>query len=148
MFDIAWSELLVIAVVALIVVGPKDLPRLLRTLGQIMRKLRRMSSEFKAGVDDFIRETELDEVRKSIHHVSNFDPRNRAEKFIDLDNPDKKPKSGPAAADEDPTGGVAPLAPKAGVQSTVPAPEILADDDVADAPASEPAARPRKGREA
>lgn len=146
MFDIAWSELLVIAVVALIVVGPKDLPRLLRSLGQIMRKLRRMSNEFKAGVDDFIRETELEEVRKSIHHVSNFDPRSRPEKFIDLDNPDKDCKAGQAADAGDPTGGVAPLAPKA-AESTVPAPDILPDADPDDAPAA-PGATPRNGREA
>lgn len=145
MFDIAWSELLVIAVVALIVVGPKDLPRLMRSLGQILRKLRRLSNEFKAGMDDFIRETELDEVRKSVHHVSNFDPRSRSEKFIDADNPDKRPKAGPAAA-EDPTGGIAPLAPAS--ESTVAAPEILPEPDTGSAASSQPAAEPQKGREA
>lgn len=146
MFDIAWSELLVIAVVALIVVGPKDLPRLMRSLGQILRKLRRLSNEFKAGVDDFIRETELDEVRKSVHHVSNFDPRSRPEKFIDADNPGKQAKTGPAAAAEDPTGGVAPLAPAP--ESTVAAPEILPEPDTGNAAPSQPAAGPQKGREA
>lgn len=146
MFDIAWSEILVVAVVALIVVGPKDLPRLLRTLGTIVRKLRRMSAEFKAGVDDFIREAELEEVRKSIHHVSNFDPRTRPEKFIDLDNPatprGAKPAAG-AGADTDPTGGTAPLAPRE-VTTTVESPELLPDEAEKDAP---PAAR-GNGREA
>lgn len=83
MFDISWSELVVIAVVALIVIGPKDLPRVMRSLGQMMRKIRQMSWEFRSGLDDFIRESELDEVRKSIHHVSNFDPKRRLDESTD-----------------------------------------------------------------
>lgn len=83
MFDVAWSEILVVVVVAIIVVGPKDLPPLLRALGRWMRKARQISDEFRSGLDDMIRDAELDEVRKSIHHVTNFDPRARAEAYID-----------------------------------------------------------------
>ena len=66
MFDIGWSELLVIAVVALVVVGPKDLPRLMRSFGHYAGKLRRMANEFKQQVDEAMREGELEEARKAI----------------------------------------------------------------------------------
>src|SRR3954462_11312203 len=64
--DIGASELLVIAVVALIVVGPKDLPMLLRKLGPFMAKLRGMASEFRASFDEMARQSELDELRKEV----------------------------------------------------------------------------------
>ena len=64
--DIGASEILVIAIVALIVVGPKDLPMLLRRLGQFMAKLRGMASEFRASFDEMARTSELDELRKEV----------------------------------------------------------------------------------
>ena len=69
MFDIGWSELLVIAVVAIVVVGPKDLPRLMRTFGHYMGKVRRMASDFQRQFEDAVRDSELDEVRKAMHEV-------------------------------------------------------------------------------
>ncbi|MDA5193321.1 Sec-independent protein translocase protein TatB [Govanella unica] len=83
MFDVGWSELLVIGVVAVVVVGPKDLPKVLRASAQMLRKARSLADELKAGVNDLIEEAEIDEVKKSIHHVSNFDPRKRLEAYID-----------------------------------------------------------------
>lgn len=64
MFDIAPSELLLVAIVALIAIGPKDLPIALRTVGRWMGKMRRMSNHFRAGVDAMIREAELAEIEK------------------------------------------------------------------------------------
>lgn len=64
MFDIAPSELLLVAVVALLVIGPKDLPLALRTLGKWIGKARRMSGHFRAGVETMIREAELAEIEK------------------------------------------------------------------------------------
>jgi sec-independent protein translocase protein TatB len=64
--DIGGSEILVIAIVALIVVGPKDLPVLLKKLGQFMAKLRGMASEFRASFDEMARQSELDELRKEV----------------------------------------------------------------------------------
>lgn len=64
MFDIAPSELLLVAVVALLVIGPKDLPMALRTAGKWMGKIRRMSGHFRAGVETMIREAELAEIEK------------------------------------------------------------------------------------
>jgi len=64
--EIGASELLVIAAVALIVVGPKDLPVLLRRLGQFMAKLRGMAAEFRASFDEMARQSELDELRAQV----------------------------------------------------------------------------------
>lgn len=64
MFDIAPSELLLVAVVALLVIGPKDLPLALRTGGRWLGKVRRMSNHFRSGVETMIREAELAEIEK------------------------------------------------------------------------------------
>lgn len=64
--DIGGTELLVIAAVALIVVGPKDLPVLLRKLGQFVGRLRGMANEFRASFDEMARQSELDELRKEV----------------------------------------------------------------------------------
>ncbi|HEY0147516.1 MAG TPA: Sec-independent protein translocase protein TatB [Allosphingosinicella sp.] len=64
MFDIGYSELLVIAVVALIVIGPKDLPRVMRTVGHWVGRARGMARHFRSGVDTMIRESELEEMEK------------------------------------------------------------------------------------
>jgi sec-independent protein translocase protein TatB len=66
MFDIGWSELLVIAVVAIIVVGPKELPRLMRTFGHYVGKLRRMAADFQGQFEEAVRDSEIDEVRKAM----------------------------------------------------------------------------------
>jgi sec-independent protein translocase protein TatB len=74
-------ELLIIGAVALIVVGPKDLPILLRRVGQWMGRMRAMAAEFRASFDELARQSELDELRKEVEamrsdprHYSNFDP--------------------------------------------------------------------------
>jgi sec-independent protein translocase protein TatB len=64
MFDIGSSELLMIAIVAIVVIGPKDLPRALYKLGQIMGKARAMSRHFRSGIDTMIREVEMEELEK------------------------------------------------------------------------------------
>src|SRR6476619_4913907 len=62
MFDIGWSELLVIAVVAIVVVGPKDLPKLMRSFGHYAGKLRRAAADFQRQFDEAMRESEVEEV--------------------------------------------------------------------------------------
>lgn len=64
MFDIGASELLLIVVIAVVAIGPKDLPLALRTAGKWMGKIRRVSGHFRAGVETMIREAELDEMEK------------------------------------------------------------------------------------
>jgi len=79
MFDISWSELLLIAVVALVFIGPKELPAVLRTIGQYTGKIRRMASEFQDQFREAIREAEMADVKKDIDEATsklnaNLDP--------------------------------------------------------------------------
>ena len=64
MFDVGASELLLIAVVAIVVIGPKDMPLAMRTAGRWIGKIRRVSSHFRAGIETMIREAELEEMEK------------------------------------------------------------------------------------
>ncbi|MFN3608925.1 MAG: Sec-independent protein translocase protein TatB [Hyphomonas sp.] len=66
---IGFSELLLIGLAALIIIGPKDLPKMMRTLGQLMGKGRRMAREFQAAFDDIARQSELDELKKEIQEL-------------------------------------------------------------------------------
>lgn len=66
---IGFSELLLIGLAALIIIGPKDLPMMMRKLGQIMGKGRRMAREFQAAFDDIARQSELDELKKEIQEL-------------------------------------------------------------------------------
>ena len=83
MFDIAWSELALIGAVALIVIGPKDLPRVMRSLGQWTRRARAMAAEFQRNLDDMMREAELDEIRKEVEKVSPAEFKSNLEKLVD-----------------------------------------------------------------
>src|SRR5688572_29257277 len=69
MLDIGWTEMLVIAVVAIVVVGPKDLPRLLRTVGGYVTKVRRMAGDFQKQLNEAVRESELEDVRKEVQQI-------------------------------------------------------------------------------
>src|SRR4029077_19832053 len=71
MFDIAWSELFVIMVVALVVVGPKDLPKLMRTAGQWASRARAMADQFRRSFDEMARHAELDELRNQVNQLKN-----------------------------------------------------------------------------
>jgi len=66
MFDIGWQELFIVAVLALIVVGPKDLPKTIKTVTTWIRKARMMARDFQSGVDEMVREAELDDVKKQL----------------------------------------------------------------------------------
>jgi sec-independent protein translocase protein TatB len=70
MFDITSSKLLILAIVALIVVGPKDLPILLRTIGKYLGVIRRQAAEFRSQFDEAMREAELDHLKKEFEDVS------------------------------------------------------------------------------
>jgi sec-independent protein translocase protein TatB len=78
MFDFSWSELLVIGIVALVFIGPKELPGVLRTLGQWMSKVRRMAGEFQNQFHDAMREAELHDLKKEVDEMkatyTKFDP--------------------------------------------------------------------------
>jgi len=83
MFDFAWSELAVIAVVALVVIGPKDLPRVMRTVGQWTRRARAIAREFQGSLDQMVREAELDEMKRHIDRATSFNVENEIRRTID-----------------------------------------------------------------
>jgi sec-independent protein translocase protein TatB len=77
MFDLfSWSHILILLVVALVVVGPKDLPRLMHMAGKWAGKARDMASEFRRSFDEMARQTELDELRKEIEELKKNNPVN------------------------------------------------------------------------
>lgn len=76
MLDIGWTELLVIGVILIVVVGPKDLPPMLRAFGKMTSNLRKMAGEFRSQFDEALRETEMDDVRKTIADVQKLNPSN------------------------------------------------------------------------
>ena len=69
MFDVSWQEILVVGIVALIVVGPKELPTLLRTVGKYMGLIKRQSSEFRAQFDEAMRDSELEQLKKDVEKI-------------------------------------------------------------------------------
>ena len=87
MFDIGWSEILVIAVVAIVVVGPKELPRMLRTFGKTMGQVRRTANDFKRQFDEALREAErevdLEDTKKQLQSIARMDPVADVKKDLD-----------------------------------------------------------------
>ncbi|MCP1335977.1 Sec-independent protein translocase protein TatB [Futiania mangrovi] len=127
MLDLGWSELLVIAVVAIIVVGPKDLPRLMRSVGQWIRKAKRMASEFQQGIEDMVRDEELTSIRKDVEQMTRMDPTSgssapkpKAVAATPAADADEKAPAAKAAA-EQPVGETAAV-PAAAEQGEKPAP--------------------------
>ena len=120
MFDIGWGELVVIGIVALIAIGPKELPTVLRTLGQYMGKVRRMAAEFQGQFQDALREAEMadlkkhaDDIKESVSGLANFDPLADTQKQIE------------SAFDSEPT---TSASPEAGQESPQPIPATPAVD--------------------
>lgn len=126
MFDLSWTELLIVAVVAIIVVGPKDLPSALRGVGRWTGKARRMARDFRRQFDEALREAELDTVKKEVESIKNIDP------ISDLRKETRKIEAGLKVDEKEPA---------------TPAPPIPADDNemaelAADTGTDEPAPHP------
>ncbi|HYI73252.1 MAG TPA: Sec-independent protein translocase protein TatB [Skermanella sp.] len=83
MLDIGWSEIAVIVVVALIVIGPKDLPKVLKTVGIWVRKARMLTRDFQNSVDEMIREADMEDVRRQATELRNINIGREVEKTID-----------------------------------------------------------------
>jgi sec-independent protein translocase protein TatB len=83
LFDIGWPELILIGAVALVVIGPKDLPRALRIAGFWVRKARTLSRELQSSVDQMIREAELEEIREDLKKATEFDLAKEVQSAID-----------------------------------------------------------------
>ncbi len=92
MFDIAGTELLLIVIIAVIVVGPKDLPRMMRGMGRWARKIRAASSEFRRQIDQLAREAELDEIITEANAAGRkLDPKNMIQQALDPEHELDKP---------------------------------------------------------
>src|SRR5512138_886584 len=110
MFDIGWGELVVIGIVALIAIGPKELPTVLRTVGQYMGKVRRMASEFQSQFQEAMREAEMADIKKSVDEMtdaatkqfSDFDPIGTVRKEINSLSSIDPLKDTPSAATASP----------------------------------------------
>lgn len=85
MFDFAWTEIVLIGVVALIAIGPKDMPVALKTLAGLIKKARRMAGEFQSHVDEMVKDTELADVRNQISELRSFDLRGEVKRTLDPD---------------------------------------------------------------
>jgi len=132
MFDFAWSEIALIAVVALIAIGPKDMPAAIRAVTDMVKKARRMAAEFQTHVDEMVREADLHEVRASINEIRNFDIRGEIERTVDPDGTIRETFSSN------------PLEPTAGV---TPVEEILVGEPVAAEPVVPEAGEPAPAAE-
>jgi sec-independent protein translocase protein TatB len=111
MFDLGWGKIIIIAVIALVVIGPKELPAVLRTVGQWMGKIRRMAAEFQGQFQEAMREAEMADLKKSIDAItdatrgigSGLDPISSVSKDIEsafADKPETTTPPTPPAADE------------------------------------------------
>jgi len=163
MFDLAWSELALIALVALVVIGPKDLPNAVRGLARFVNKARGMASEFRGQLDEVVRESQLHEVKEEIDKLRRTDFRNEVINRIDPDGVMKDPFRPPFSAPSTPAepGAPAPAGPDASVTATADGiaaeppgvigsesipPNVPAEPVVAEAPVppTEPSGRPHQ----
>ncbi|MBN9457045.1 MAG: twin-arginine translocase subunit TatB [Bosea sp.] len=141
MFDIAWSEMVLIGAVALVVIGPKDLPKVLRTVGQTVGKVRRMAAEFQGQFNEAMREAELADLKKQVEDVGGS-----VSSALNSDyKPIEEPKDFAAPATEDAAKPVdeAALKEAEAKLAALPAPEMPPPVDIA---AEAPAAKPRRAR--
>ena len=121
MFGMGWPEMFVIAVATILVVGPKEIPRVLRTITLWVRKIKGMAREFQSSLDEIARDAELDDIKKEIQKAQDFDLQRDIEDAVDpngefgnsireigesMETPEKLPGSTQAAI-------VKPDAPKA-----------------------------------
>src|SRR5947207_10638679 len=138
MFEIGWGELLIIGVVALIAIGPKELPTVLRTLGQWMAKLRRMASEFQNQFHEAMREAEMADLKKEVDNITstaqsyaNFDPVSEVRKEFEstqqqIESAIQKPPEtsiSPAPTTDAPTADAASGAVPSAEPAALPTPE-------------------------
>jgi sec-independent protein translocase protein TatB len=143
MFDFAWSEIVVIAVVALVVIGPKDLPKVLRTVGIWVGKARSIAREFQGSLDQMIREAELDDVRKEVEKATSMDLAHEIENTIDPGGEMKRGLAQPVMSDHafaTPEQAPLPAPPVSAEPVAAPAEPPVTDDSGATPDAAPPPA--------
>jgi sec-independent protein translocase protein TatB len=139
MFDISWTEFLLIGIVALVFIGPKELPGVMRTLGQYTRKIRGMAAEFQSQFQEAMREAEVADLKKQVddmaHDIKSYDPLKSARE--DVENIGKELNK-----DLDKDFAKKPLELMTGTEQSTPAPspEAPTESSVAETSASEVAA--------
>src|SRR5262245_14336006 len=155
-FDVGWGELVLIGIVALIVIGPKELPAVLRTFGQYMTKIRRMAAEFQSQFQEAMREAEMAELKQhfdamqdAAKDIRNFDPvgtvRNQIEGAAEKPSEAPAPPGAETTPTAQPTPAEAPAATPptpAGAEPSAPTPVGAAEPAPAPAPAPATAAEP------
>lgn len=147
MFDIGWPELLVVAIVLIIVVGPKDLPPMLRAFGRTTKKLRAMAGEFRGQFDDALREAELDDVKKTFDDARKLNPMQTIRDAVnplkdtakDLKADLEKSVKTPSAAKETPPN---LDVPEPGMKLADGPPDFKSPEPVATDPAAKQASKP------
>lgn len=102
MFDIGWSEMGLILMVALIVIGPKDLPRVARQMGKWTTKARAMAREFQRSIDDMAREAELQDIKADLDKIRRTDVKSHISDMIDPDGEMKRSLAPPPGRPLDP----------------------------------------------
>jgi sec-independent protein translocase protein TatB len=152
MFDISWTEFLLIGIVALIVIGPKELPGVLRTLGQWTRKVRSMAGDFQNQFQEAMREAEMADLKKQVddmaHDLKDFDPLKDVRSDVEAMGKDieRSLETAPEPKAETPAAGE-PVANAAAPAIEAPAPTAAVERSEletagADAAKREPAAEP------
>ena len=137
MFDVSWSELLILGLVTLIFVGPKELPRFLNTLGRYLGVVRRQANEFRSVFEQAMREAEMDEIQKEMRAVSDgvkasLDEATRSVDSVKQAARVDPPSLGAPAAGAKPAGADAPASAEPAATSTAPATTSAADASGAD----------------
>jgi sec-independent protein translocase protein TatB len=151
MFDIGWSEFVVIGVVALIVIGPKELPAVLRAIGQWTTKIRRMAGEFQSQFQEAMREAEMADLKKSVDELSDAAKGITADPFDFTESTKWQPKtdttSGEAAgeATSAETAPAAAATEPAGASESAGTTETPAATDAPAAASAPPASAPSAG---
>lgn len=125
MFDIAWTEMLVIAIVMIVVVGPKELPGMLRSIGKTTAKLRSMAGDFRKQFDEALKEAELDDLKKIAEDAKSLNPMGDIKKAMNpLESAGRDVRAGLEAAFNPPK--AEPPKPKAAVAAESAAPAVAA----------------------
>jgi sec-independent protein translocase protein TatB len=121
MFDISWSHLMVVLVVAIVVIGPKDLPRVLRAVGRWSGQVKRMARDFQNQFNEALREAELDSLKKDVEDIAKIDP------MADVHAEMAKTNTEIMTELNKPAGGVAASAPAEAVEAKQPAPVLAGE---------------------
>ena len=152
MFEIAWSELFIVLVVAIIVVGPKELPGMLRAFGRIVGKLRRSADDFRRQFDDSMREAGGEDLQRELNELRRHNPLNEIRNTIEeaareasqpklpapesyLDKPDEPPVTHETLTEPEPASGPQPSAPAADAVAA-PTPSAVPEPSPAKEPTS------------